>query len=105
MTASGPRPSVRSRSAASDVVVFGQIDGLDVVAARHREPFRDEIDAEHASAAVAGDTGAHLTDGTETEHGDRPARGDRGVVDGLPGRGEHVGEKKELLVRRALAAP
>jgi hypothetical protein len=43
------------------------VEDLDAVVARHREPLRDEVDPDHAGALVARDPRRHLTDRPEAE--------------------------------------
>ena len=82
-----------------------QVDHLDAVLAGPLEPFRHQVDADHLlDAAVRGDPGGHVADRAQPEHREGPA-GRIGVGDGLPGRGEHVGQVDEPVVRRAPRAP
>ena len=67
------------------------------------ETVRYEVDADDGvGAEVLGDSGAHLADRPEPEHEHAVVGGDVGVLDGLPGGGEDVGEKQEAIVRRAV---
>ena len=86
-----------------DVVLVGEGDRLDPVAARHLQALGDVVDAEDPRRAlVAGDPRRHLADRAEAEDRDRAALGDRRVVDRLPGGGEDVGEEEVALVGAAL---
>ncbi len=76
-----------------------EVEGVDAMVGGAAEPFGDEVDADdEACSAVCGDAGGHVSDGPETEYGDGAAGWDRGVLDGLPGGGQDVGEVDEAVV-------
>src|SRR5919204_3220088 len=86
-----------------DVVDASEVDGLDAVPPRHREPLGHEVDPEHAArATVKGDPADQLSDRAEAPDADGSAGRHVRVLDGLPGRREDVGEEKEARVRRPL---
>jgi hypothetical protein len=65
----------------------------------NKEPFRDEVDGEHAlDAMVLRDLHAHLPDRPEAVDRERAAFRRVGVRHGLPRRRQHVGEEEEALV-------
>ena len=102
MTEIGPRPSVSSRTASGRSSSSLEVERLDAVRARAREPLGHEVDADHpAGAAVLRDARAHLADRPEAEHEDGLAVGHVGVLDRLPGGRQHVGEVDEAVVGRA----
>jgi hypothetical protein len=51
---------------------------------------------------VLGDAGAHVTDGAQPEDQDAAALRDAGVLDGLPGGGQDVGQVDEAVVERGV---
>ena len=96
----GPTSTGALAELAGEVVDLGEVEDLDAVAGRHGEALGHEVDAEDLGrAAVPGDPSGHLADRAEAEDGDGAALGDVGVLDGLPGGGQHVGEEQEPLVR------
>jgi len=84
------------------LAVLAQIQHLDTPRAGPLESFGYQVDRDHPSALVLGDAGGHVADGSKAQHGNRAALGHVGVRDGLPRRGQHVGEVSEPVVRRAL---
>ena len=78
-----------------------EVEHLDAAGAHALEPLGDEIDADHALAAMLGDPGGHIPDRTEAEHDQRPTIGHVGVLNALPGGRQHVGEEHEPIVRRS----
>ena len=83
--------------------MLAQVDRLHVVLAGAVQPLGHEVDADHGlDAEVLGHPGAHVADRPEAEHGQRAAPGRVGVLHRLPGRGQHVGEEDEPVVRRPL---
>lgn len=77
----------------------GEVEGVAAVCGGAPEAFGYEVDADDpARAPVGGDTGGHVADGTEPEDGHGGAGRNRGVLDGLPGGGQDVGEVHEAVV-------
>jgi hypothetical protein len=94
----GPLPKLLRQ-----VIMVFEADDLDAVAAGHLEPLGHQVHTEDLGGAdVAGDTGAHLADRTEPQHGDAAPGGNIGVGHRLPGGGQHVREEQKALVRRPL---
>ena len=78
------------------------VDHLDPVTERHLDALGDEVDGDDPRTSMLGDAGAHLPYRAQPEDGHAAAVGDGGPLDGLPRRGQHVGEVEEALVGRAL---
>ena len=102
ITASGPRPSVSSRTARPRRRPRPQVDDLDTAGPGPREPLGHEVDADHCcDAAVQGDAGRPCRrSGRGPRTATRAAVGHGGVLHGLPGGGQHVGEEEEAVVGR-----
>src|SRR3954470_6369561 len=106
ITASGPRPSVASRTrlttSACSVVSITVTPRARARASRSGgggEPLGDDVRAEYlAGALLQGDPGGHVADRAQAEDQDAAALGDTRVLDRLPGRGQHVGEVDEPVI-------
>ena len=103
ITASAPRPPVRSRIASADVVERHSLSR-----SRRRAGRAISSRSGTRSTPITWSTPRCLAirqhicaDRTEAEDGQRSALRDVGVGHGLPRRGQHVGEEHEALVRRA----
>jgi hypothetical protein len=69
---------------------------------RALEPFRHQVHADHrAGASEHGDARGHVADRPEPEDHETAAVSNRGVLDGLPGGRQHVGQVHEPVVRRS----
>ncbi len=79
-----------------------EVDRLHTAGSGTSEPFRHQIDRDHARTPMHGDTSCHLADRTQPQHRDRaPVRNVR-VFHRLPGGGQHVREVGEAVVRRPI---
>ena len=67
-----------------------------------RQPLAHGVDDDDPQAAVQGDPGRHVADRAGADDQQRAALLDVGVLDGLPRRGQDVGEEEEAVVRRAV---
>jgi hypothetical protein len=86
-----------------DGALVGRRDGDGAVALGHGDPLGHGVDAEDLlDAQVAGEPDGHLADRPEAQDGERRARADVREHHALPGRGQHVGQEQEALVRRAV---
>ncbi|KAB7754316.1 hypothetical protein MPHL21000_16990 [Mycolicibacterium phlei DSM 43239 = CCUG 21000] len=80
-------------------VLGAQVDEKVAVGLGAGEPFVDEVDADHlAVLAMCGDAAGHGADRAEAEDDEGAAVGDVGVLDGLPGGGQHVGQVHVAVV-------
>ena len=61
-----------------------------------------EIHGNHPITEVLSYPGSHVTDRTETEHGNRAAVGNPGVLHRLPRGREDIREKDKAIVRRSV---
>src|SRR5690606_21013112 len=74
-------------------VVGVHVEHIGAVGPYLLDAFGDPVDTDHpAVAAVGGDPAGHRSDRAEAEHHQRAAVGHRGVLDALPGGGQHVGQ-------------
>ena len=87
---------------AGQVVLVAEVKHLDAAAADPLQPFGHEVDADDAVAPVGRDSRGHVPDRAEPEHDEGPAVGHGGVLDALPGGGQHVGEEQEAVVGRTV---
>ncbi len=85
------------------LAVLAQVQGRHAALPGPGEPFGHQVHADDpGGAAVQGDARGHVPDRAETEDGQGAARGNGGVLDGLPGGGQDVREVDEPLVGRAV---
>src|SRR3954466_141277 len=110
ITASGPRPSVRSRTWATTSACVGAAGGLrgrrddlDLVAACPCQPCGDDVRGDDpARAQMLGHPCGHVTDRAQSEHQHTAALGDARVLPRLPGRRQHVGQIDVAVVERGV---
>ena len=106
ITESVPRPSVMFADDVAEVVaVVAQVDDLRAPGPRALEPLGHQVDGDHAVAAVRGDPRRHVADRPWPSTVTLPPSGIAGVLHGLPGGRQHVGEVDEAVVGRPLRAP
>ena len=101
-TASGPRPSVISRSWSPMSLVKS------IVSTRGAPPSggaREPARRRSPAAQVTADPAGELPHRAEPEDGQGAAGGDVGVFHSLPGGGKNIGEVKVALVRAVPARP
>ena len=79
-----------------------QIDSLDLPGSGAAEAYGFEIHGNHPITEVLSYPGSHVTDRTETEHGNRAAVGNPGVLHRLPRGREDIREKDKAIVRRSV---
>jgi hypothetical protein len=84
------------------LVVLAQVEDLRATSAHALQPLAHQVHADHPVAAVHGDASGHVADRAKSEHRHAPAVRDAGVLHGLPGRWEHIGEVHEALVGRSV---
>ena len=103
ITASGPRPSVASRTAETTSSCVGRVDDRDASRPRTGEPLGDDVGGEDLlGAEVQGDPGGHVADRAEAEDEHAAVLRDAGVLHRLPGGRQDVGEVDEAVVGRAV---
>src|SRR5206468_6281092 len=81
------------------VVLVGQ--DLHAAFARPGHALGHDVDTDHGlGASVHGDPGGHVADGPQAENAHAATGRDVGVLDGLPGRRQHIREVDEAVVGR-----
>jgi hypothetical protein len=80
----------------------GEVDDVDALLSDAAQPVLDEVDADDAVAELPADPAGEVADRSEAEHDERPALGDLGVGDPLPGGRQDVGQVGEAVVRGAV---
>ena len=72
------------------IFVAREIDDLDPPVAGALQPLGHQVDGENPRPVMLGDPRGHVADRPEAQDGDGSPLGNGGVLDGLPGRREHV---------------
>ena len=97
----GSAPASQFANHVAEIVfMIIEVDHLGSAIGRPLQPLRNKINCDHPldRSPVPGDPHGHVTDRSEAEHDQGAAVGDGGVLQRLPGRGQHVGEEQEAVV-------